>query len=152
MTPAKSSGEFILVAVAWPYASGPRHIGHVAGFGVPSDIFARYPTVWKGNKVLMVSGTDEHGTPIMVAADREGITPAELAERFNEVIRADLRDLGLSYDLFTTDHDAQPLSRDPGPVQDAPREGPHRPRDHARRLLGLDRTHAPGSVHRGDVP
>lgn len=92
--------QFILVAVAWPYASGPRHIGHVAGFGVPSDIFARYHRL-KGNKVLMVSGTDEHGTPIMVAADREGISPAELAERFNEVIRNDLRDLGLSYDLFT---------------------------------------------------
>ena len=100
MTPTQPSGEHILVAVAWPYASGPRHIGHVAGFGVPSDIFARYHRL-KGNKVLMVSGTDEHGTPIMVAADREGIPPAELAERFNEVIRNDLRDLGLSYDLFT---------------------------------------------------
>ena len=95
-----ASGDHILVAVAWPYASGPRHIGHVAGFGVPSDIFARYHRL-KGNKVLMVSGTDEHGTPIMVAADREGVTPAQLAERFNDVIRNDLRDLGLSYDLFT---------------------------------------------------
>jgi methionyl-tRNA synthetase len=100
MSPSHDTPEFILVAVAWPYASGPRHIGHVAGFGVPSDIFARYHRL-KGNRVLMVSGTDEHGTPIMVAADREGVTPAELAERFNEVIRNDLRDLGLSYDLFT---------------------------------------------------
>ncbi len=90
----------ILVAVAWPYASGPRHIGHVAGFGVPSDIFARYHRL-RGDSVLMVSGTDEHGTPIMVAADREGVSPAELAERFNGVIREDLRKLGLSYDLFT---------------------------------------------------
>jgi methionyl-tRNA synthetase len=92
--------ERILVAVAWPYASGPRHIGHVAGFGVPSDIFARYHRL-RGSDVLMVSGTDEHGTPIMVAADREGVTPRELADRFNEVIRDDLRHLGLSYDLFT---------------------------------------------------
>ena len=61
----------ILVAAAWPYASGPRHIGHVAGFGVPADIFARYHRL-KGNDVLMVSGTDEHGTPVMVAADAEG--------------------------------------------------------------------------------
>ncbi|HEX2426302.1 MAG TPA: class I tRNA ligase family protein, partial [Gaiellaceae bacterium] len=53
----------ILVAVAWPYASGPRHIGHVAGFGVPSDTFARYHRL-RGNDVLMVSGTDEHGTPV----------------------------------------------------------------------------------------
>jgi methionyl-tRNA synthetase len=92
--------ERILVAVAWPYASGPRHIGHVAGFGVPADIFARYHRL-KGNDVLMVSGTDEHGTPVMVAADKAGITPRELADRFNEVIRDDLRNLGLSYDLFT---------------------------------------------------
>ena len=90
----------ILVAVAWPYASGPRHIGHVAGFGVPADIFARYHRL-RGNDVLMVSGTDEHGTPVMVAAEREGITPRELADRYNAVIREDLRDLGLSYDLFT---------------------------------------------------
>jgi len=94
------TGERILVAVAWPYASGPRHIGHVAGFGVPSDIFARYHRL-RGNRVLMVSGTDEHGTPIMVAADRESISPRELADRFNGVIREDLRNLGLSYDIFT---------------------------------------------------
>ena len=58
----------ILSAVAWPYANGPRHIGHVAGFGVPSDVFSRYMRM-AGHDVLMVSGTDEHGTPILVAAD-----------------------------------------------------------------------------------
>ena len=92
--------EKILVAVAWPYASGPRHIGHVAGFGVPSDIFARYHRL-RGNDVLMVSGTDEHGTPVMVAAEREGRSPRETADHYNEFIREDLRNLGLSYDLFT---------------------------------------------------
>src|SRR5215203_7183072 len=90
----------ILVAVAWPYASGPRHIGHVAGFGVPADVFARYHRLL-GNDVLMVSGTDEHGTPIMVAADAAGVSPRELADTNNEIIREDLRRLGLSYDLFT---------------------------------------------------
>ena len=90
----------ILVAVAWPYASGLRHIGHVAGFGVPSDTFARYHRL-RGNDVLMVSGTDEHGTPVMVAADAAGESPREAAERYNELIREDLRALGLSYDLFT---------------------------------------------------
>jgi len=90
----------ILAAVAWPYANGPRHIGHVAGFGVPSDVFARYQRM-AGNKVLMVSGTDEHGTPILVLADQEGVSPRELADRYNRVIATDLRDLGLSYDLFT---------------------------------------------------
>jgi methionyl-tRNA synthetase len=90
----------ILVSVAWPYANGPRHIGHVAGFGVPSDIFARYHRL-KGNDVLMVSGTDEHGTPITVQADKEGLSPQELVDRNNRVIGDDLYALGLSYDLFT---------------------------------------------------
>jgi len=90
----------ILIAVAWPYASGPRHLGHVAGFGVPSDITARYHRL-RGDDVLMVSGTDEHGTPVMVAADQEGLSPRETADRYSSLIRKDLHDLGLSYDLFT---------------------------------------------------
>ncbi|HEY9473730.1 MAG TPA: methionine--tRNA ligase [Mycobacteriales bacterium] len=95
-----SSTKHILTAVAWPYASGPRHIGHVAGFGVPSDVFSRYHRM-AGNKVLMVSGTDEHGTPITVKADQEGVTARKLADNYNRVIAEDLRALGLSYDLFT---------------------------------------------------
>jgi methionyl-tRNA synthetase len=90
----------VLSAVAWPYANGPRHIGHVAGFGVPSDVFSRYMRM-AGHDVLMVSGTDEHGTPILVAADAEGVPAQELADRNNRVIVNDLADLGLSYDLFT---------------------------------------------------
>jgi methionyl-tRNA synthetase len=90
----------ILAAVAWPYANGPRHIGHVAGFGVPSDVFSRYHRL-AGNNVLMVSGTDEHGTPILVQADQEGVAPRVLADRYNRVIAEDLQQLGLSYDLFT---------------------------------------------------
>jgi methionyl-tRNA synthetase len=90
----------VLVAPAWPYASGPRHLGHVVGFAVPADIFARYHRL-KGNDVLMVSGTDEHGTPVMVAADRQNVSPRELAERYNRATREDLRDLGISYDCFT---------------------------------------------------
>jgi len=92
--------QHILTAVAWPYANGPRHIGHVAGFGVPSDIFSRYQRM-AGNNVLMVSGTDEHGTPIQVQADREGVSPRELADRNALIIAKDLQNLGLSYDLFT---------------------------------------------------
>ncbi|MEZ7898597.1 MAG: methionine--tRNA ligase [Flaviflexus sp.] len=90
----------VLSAVAWPYANGPRHIGHVAGFGVPSDVFSRYMRM-AGHDVLMVSGTDEHGTPILVAADQEGIAPKDLADRNNRIIVEDLTALGLSYDLFT---------------------------------------------------
>lgn len=100
MDEPRPAAKKIVVAVAWPYASGPRHIGHVAGFGVPSDTFARYHRL-RGNDVLMVSGTDEHGTPVMVAADATGESPRETAERYNELIRTDLRNLGLSYDLFT---------------------------------------------------
>lgn len=90
----------VLAAVAWPYANGPRHIGHVSGFGVPSDVFSRYMRM-AGHDVLMVSGTDEHGTPILVQAEKEGVTPRELADRYNRMIVEDLHALGLSYDLFT---------------------------------------------------
>src|SRR6478672_1444455 len=90
----------VLSAVAWPYANGPRHIGHVAGFGVPSDVFSRYMRM-AGHDVLMVSGTDEHGTPILVAADAAGVSPRELADTNNRLIVEDLHRLGLSYDLFT---------------------------------------------------
>jgi methionyl-tRNA synthetase len=90
----------VLTAVAWPYANGPRHIGHVSGFGVPSDVFSRYMRM-AGHDVLMVSGTDEHGTPILVQADQEGVPARELADRYNRVIVEDLHSLGLSYDLFT---------------------------------------------------
>ena len=92
--------ETVVVNVAWPYANGPRHIGHVAGFGVPSDVFARFQRM-RGNDVLMVSGTDEHGTPLLVQADKEGVTVRELADRYNRQIVTDLAGLGLSYDLFT---------------------------------------------------
>ena len=72
----------------------------MAGFAVPADVFARYHRL-KGNDVLMVSGTDEHGTPVMVSADRSNVSPRELADRNNALIREDLRNLGISYDCFT---------------------------------------------------
>src|SRR5690349_11699141 len=90
----------VLTAVAWPYANGPRHIGHVSGFGVPSDVFSRYMRM-SGHDVLMVSGTDEHGTPILVQAEREGLSTRQTADKYNRVIAEDLQGLGLSYDLFT---------------------------------------------------
>ncbi len=94
------TSRHILAAPAWPYANGPRHIGHVSGFGLPCDMFARFQRM-SGNPVLMVSGTDEHGTPIQVQADAEGVTARELADRYNRVIAADLHGLDMSYDLFT---------------------------------------------------
>jgi methionyl-tRNA synthetase len=95
--------EKIFIGVAWPYVSGFRHLGHVAGFGVPCDIFARYHRL-KGNKVLMVSGSDMHGTPILVTAEKEGATPETIARRFDAVNRDAFRTLGISYDLFTDTH------------------------------------------------
>jgi methionyl-tRNA synthetase len=90
----------VLSAVAWPYANGPRHIGHVAGFGVPSDVFSRYQRM-AGNDVLMVSGSDEHGTPILIAADEAGVSPQELADTNHRLICEDLAALGCTYDLYT---------------------------------------------------
>ncbi|GAA1796675.1 methionine--tRNA ligase [Nostocoides veronense] len=90
----------VLAAVAWPYANGPRHLGHVAGFGVPSDVFARFMRM-SGHDVLMVSGSDEHGTPILVLADSQGVTARELVDTNHAIIAHELADLGCSYDLYT---------------------------------------------------
>jgi methionyl-tRNA synthetase len=93
--------ERILVAVAWPYADGPLHLGHIAGAYLPSDIFARYHRL-KGNEVLMVSGSDQHGTPITIKAEQEGRKPAELAAQYHQQFLESWQKLGISFDLFTT--------------------------------------------------
>ena len=90
----------VLVAPAWPYANGPRHIGHVAGFAVPADVLARFERL-RGSRVLMASGTDEHGTPITYEADKKGVPPREFVDDNNAVIVEDLRRLGMTYDIFT---------------------------------------------------
>ncbi len=91
----------ILVAVAWPYASGPRHLGHLAGAYLPADIFARYHRL-AGNKVLMVSGSDVHGTPITVKAEQEGVTPQEIVDQYHAEFVRDWETLGISFDLYTS--------------------------------------------------
>lgn len=92
--------EKIFVAVAWPYASGPRHLGHVAGAYLPPDIFARYHRM-KGNRVLMVSGSDMNGTPITVAAEAAGVTPETIALRMHRLNTDLWHRMGFTYDLFT---------------------------------------------------
>jgi methionyl-tRNA synthetase len=92
--------EVIHVSVAWPYANGDMHIGHLAGAYLPSDIFARYQRL-KGNRVLMVSGSDAHGTPITVTAEREGVTPREVFEKYHRRFLEVQQQIGISYDLFT---------------------------------------------------
>ena len=96
-----SNDRHVLVAVAWPYANGLSHLGHIAGCYLPADVFARYHRI-SGNQVLMVSGTDAHGTPITVKADQEGVTPQEIVERFNPRFHEQWDKLGISFDLFTT--------------------------------------------------
>jgi len=95
--------KHVLVAVAWPYANGPLHLGHMAGCYLPADIFARYHRL-KGNRVLMVSGSDMHGTPIMVTAQQEGAKPEEVALRYHKSITNSLEEMGISFDLFTHTH------------------------------------------------
>jgi len=94
-------GDPVLVCTAWPYANGSLHVGHLAGVYVPADVFARYQRL-RGKDVLMISGTDAHGTPVTVRADQEGTTPAEVARRYHEEFLTYWRDLGVSYDLYTT--------------------------------------------------
>ena len=91
----------ILVAVAWPYASGSRHLGHLAGAYLPPDVFARYHRI-AGDRVLMVSGSDVHGTPITVRADQEGVSPAEIVDRYHAEIVETWDRLGIAFDLYTT--------------------------------------------------
>ena len=91
----------VLVAVAWPYASGSRHLGHLAGAYLPSDIFARQQRM-VGNEVLMVSGSDVHGTPITVRADEEGVTPQDIVDRYHNEFLDQWDQLGIAWDLYTT--------------------------------------------------
>ena len=93
--------EKIFIAVAWPYANGPLHLGQIAGAYLPPDIFARYHRT-KGNEVLMVSGSDQHGTPITIKAEQEGKKPGEIAARYHRQFLESWQRLGISFDLFTT--------------------------------------------------
>ncbi|HLI28594.1 MAG TPA: methionine--tRNA ligase [Chloroflexota bacterium] len=92
--------ERILVCVAWPYANGSLHVGHIAGAYLPADIFARFHRL-RGNHVLMVSGSDEHGTPVTVRAEQEGVSPKEIADRYHREFLDTWQRLGISFDLFT---------------------------------------------------
>jgi len=90
----------IFIGVAWPYANGYQHLGHLAGAYLPPDIFARYHRL-AGNEVLMVSGSDAHGTPITVRADAEGVPPREIFERYHQAFLESYQQIGLTFDLFT---------------------------------------------------
>ncbi len=95
--------EPILVAVAWPYANAEIHVGNLTGSYLPADIFARYQRM-KGRRVLMVSGSDAHGTPITVRADAEKTSPLAVYQRYHATFLELFQQLGLTYDLFTSTH------------------------------------------------
>jgi len=95
--------EHILVAVAWPYANADIHVGNLVGAYLPADIFARYHRL-AGNHVLMVSGSDSHGTPVTVRADAEGVTSQAVYERYHTRFLDLFQQAGLTYDLFTSTH------------------------------------------------
>jgi methionyl-tRNA synthetase len=94
-------GERVFIGVAWPYANGSLHIGQIAGAYLPADIFARYHRI-RGNEVLMVSGSDQHGTPITIKAEQEGKTPDKIAGFYHREFLDSWQKLGISFDLFTT--------------------------------------------------
>lgn len=93
----------IFIGVAWPYANGPQHMGHLAGNSLPADIFARYHRL-AGDEVLMVSGSDMHGTPTTVSAEAQGISPEEVATANHRLHETSFRQLGISFDLYTHTH------------------------------------------------
>ena len=88
-----------LITAALPYANGPVHIGHLAGVYIPSDIYARYLRL-KGEEVLFVCGSDEHGVPVTIKAKKEGITPQDVVDRYDAIIRQSFADFGITFDIY----------------------------------------------------
>lgn len=95
--------ENILIAIAWPYSNAEIHVGNITGSHLPGDIVARYHRL-KGNKVLVVSGTDSHGTPVVLAADKEGKSVEEVYKKYHNSFLEVFKGYGITYDLFTTTH------------------------------------------------
>ena len=88
-----------LVTTALPYANGPVHIGHLAGVYVPADIYTRYLRL-KGEDVIMIGGSDEHGVPITIKAQKEGVTPQDIVDRYHKIIKDSMAGLGISFDVY----------------------------------------------------
>ena len=88
-----------MVTAALPYANGPVHIGHLAGVYVPADIYVRYLRL-KGEDVVFVGGSDEHGVPITIKAKKEGVTPQDIVDRYHKIIKESFEGLGISFDVY----------------------------------------------------
>lgn len=93
----------VCICIAWPYANGPIHLGHMAGSILPADIFSRYNRLL-GNEVLVVGGSDQHGTPITVSAEKAGMTPEEYADKYHEINKKAIEDMGVEYTLYNKTH------------------------------------------------
>ncbi|GAT63356.1 methionine--tRNA ligase [Paludibacter jiangxiensis] len=89
-----------LITTALPYANGPVHIGHLAGVYVPADIYARYMRL-KGEEVVMIGGSDEHGVPITIKARNEGITPQQVVDRYHTIIKDSFKEFGITFDVYS---------------------------------------------------
>ena len=89
-----------LITTALPYANGPVHIGHLAGVYVPADIYARFLRM-RGEDVLMIGGSDEHGVPITIKARNEGVTPQDIVDRYHTIIKDSMEGLGISFDIYS---------------------------------------------------
>ena len=89
-----------LITAALPYANGPVHIGHLAGVYIPADIYARYLRL-KGQEVLYVCGSDEHGVPVTIRARKEGVTTQQVVDRYHELIKRSFADFGISFDIYS---------------------------------------------------
>ena len=89
-----------LITTALPYANGPVHIGHLAGVYVPADIYARYLRL-RGDEVIMIGGSDEHGVPITIKARKEGVTPQDIVDRYHKIIKDSMEELGVSFDIYS---------------------------------------------------
>ncbi len=98
--PVDDSEQKLLVTAALPYANGPLHVGHLAGAYIPADVFVRYQRL-KGSNVLFICGSDEHGVPIKIRADREGITPQEVIDRYHGMMRKSFQGIGLGFDNYS---------------------------------------------------
>ena len=90
----------ITITAALPYTNGPIHIGHLAGVYVPSDIYARYMRL-QGHDVAFICGSDEHGVPITIKAKKEGVTPQDIVDKYDAMIRQSFLDFGISFDNYS---------------------------------------------------
>ena len=89
-----------LITTALPYANGPVHIGHLAGVYVPADIYVRYLRQ-KGEEVVFIGGSDEHGVPITIKAQKEGVTPQDIVDRYHQIIKDSFEEFGISFDIYS---------------------------------------------------